>query len=460
LLPVLFTFLVNSTLRETFGRFPKFNALQLIFILILQLFGIMIPFFLGIKFRASVYVSVTVITVVTIIYPMLQIQQENTRRIVFRKARFVEFTRALRVEHELERQLSETKKQLHEFQGKLQLTDEQIQIVEDNYKKFEAEGLDAFLVDIDHEVEFVEKIGRGSFGIVYAARFRETKVAVKQILGANLSKTLVDMFSSEIIMLAHLKHPNIITFYAYCWKAPNLAIILEYAHNGDLSAYLRKRMSLIKWGNNNRHSGRLSFLRDIVQGMRYLHKRPTSVMHRDLKLENCLVTKFNVVKLTDFGGSREIASGAESMSNLTVVGTHAYVAPEVMNGDAYGMKCDVFSFAIVLCCLGVYDGSPSTMYIQSLGREKEKKKTESGGGQNYGLHLVSMHTKGQRLSLDAFEWPSAMKDLIRTCWDHDPGLRPTFDDIAEEVNTWRARDFGEVDGNVVEELPPRRNESL
>jgi hypothetical protein len=445
LLPIFFAFLLSAIFREIFGYFPSFNPLQLSFIVFLQLVPIAIPFLVGIQYSVSNYAAAAILSIMTLVQPMRKILRENASLKLFQRVTFVKFTLAKRVEEEFERQLSETKKHLDELRGKLQLTAKQVRIVELYKLKLEAEeGLDGFLVDIFDEVKFKEKIGNGAFGIVYAADFRGTTVAVKQIIAANLAKDTVEMFSSEIIMQATLHHPNIITFLGYCWKAPNLAIILEFAHNGDLAAYLKKRTFMSRWGDSRRHSGRLSFCRDIIRGMKYLHKRESSesVMHRDLKLENCLVTKFNIVKLTDFGGSREIATTAESMNNLTVCGTPSYVAPEVMNGNTYGMKCDVFSFAILLCCLGVHDGSPSTLYHQSFG--KGKKNGELGEGMNAGLHLVSMHSKGQRLSLDAFvEWPMEMKDLVRACWDHDPARRPTFDEIGEEVNKWVAEDFGD-----------------
>jgi hypothetical protein len=99
-----------------------------------------------------------------------------------------------------------------------------------------------------------------------------------------------------------------------------------------------------------------------------------------------------------------------------------------MNGDEYNTKCDVFSFAIVLACFGVPDGTPRSLANQS------------------GMQFARMNSQGGRLSLDALKWPQAMKDLVNSCWDHDPTKRPSFDEIGEEISNWRETDFREIDG--------------
>jgi len=103
---------------------------------------------------------------------------------------------------------------------------------------------------------------------------------------------------------------------------------------------------------------------NIAQGMRYLHNRTPPVMHRDLKLENCLVTEHQVVKLSDFGESKEKVEGDEAQ--MTLVGTPYFIAPEVVNGDNYSTPCDVFSFAVVLACIGVSDGSAKKVFSEEV----------------------------------------------------------------------------------------------
>jgi hypothetical protein len=70
-----------------------------------------------------------------------------------------------------------------------------------------------------------------------------------------------------------------------------------------------------------------------------------------------------------------------------------------------------------------------------------------------GPNLATMHTRDERISLDASEWPRTMKSLVQKCWDHDPDMRPTFDEIGEELAKWSAEDFGELGSDGQESGP-------
>jgi serine/threonine protein kinase len=89
----------------------------------------------------------------------------------------------------------------------------------------------------------------------------------------------------------------------------------EAAHANSLSLslcrYLKSNAGRIKW------SQRIKFMLNVAHGMRYLHDRPNPIMHRDLKLENCLITEFNVLKLTDFGESRGRKEGSEALTMVS-----------------------------------------------------------------------------------------------------------------------------------------------
>jgi serine/threonine protein kinase len=162
---------------------------------------------------------------------------------------------------------------------------------------------------------------------------------------AQVDKDNMNRFKAEILLLSQLHHPNVCQLLGAAWEAPHLAIVLEFAHNGDLQAFLRKYNQRVKWGDsrNSRYGSRLKFIRGVAHGMRYLHNRAKPIMHRDLKLENCLVTDFMCCKLTDFGESRgSIEMDDEDGANLTMVGTPFFIAPEIVNGDHYSVKCDVF----------------------------------------------------------------------------------------------------------------------
>jgi serine/threonine protein kinase len=95
----------------------------------------------------------------------------------------------------------------------------------------------------------------------------------------------------------------------------------------------------------NRVQG-LEWMHQMVCGLSYLHSLQPPVFHRDLKSLNLLVAGSGEIKLTDFGLSR--ADTAEnSATMLNVVGTLKWMAPEVMMGEKYTAKADMYSIAIV-----------------------------------------------------------------------------------------------------------------
>lgn len=71
----------------------------------------------------------------------------------------------------------------------------------------------------------------------------------------------------------------------------------------------------------------------------------TGITHRDLKPENILLSN-NVVKLADFGLAKQIASQNETLTSI--VGSPIYMAPQILQGQSYNSKCDVWSFGIML----------------------------------------------------------------------------------------------------------------
>ena len=296
-------------------------------------------------------------------------------------------------------------------------------------------GLTSYKIDLEQELEFSKKLGEGAFGIVYLAKFRGETVAVKQLLSTAVDEDSVARFKFEILLLTRLHHPNITQILGAAWTAPHLAIVLEYAENGDLSCYLKKHMEKCNWRN-----GRLKFLKNIAHGMRYLHNRDPPVMHRDLKTENCLITSWLGLKLSDFGESREKIKNNE-LENLTQVGTPFFVAPEVFRGDFYTESCDVFSFALVLGCLGIADGSVIKLFSSDMrmGRQlsvSDKQKINPN-------HIAMGHQTGWRADLGDLDWPQKMKKLVTDAWKDDPKVRPGFNEICEELEKWSFADFGE-----------------
>ncbi|OWZ19670.1 TKL protein kinase [Phytophthora megakarya] len=189
-----------------------------------------------------------------------------------------------------------------------------------------------------------ERISRGGYGEVYTGLFNDEVVAVKMLLPeTRKSISHVNEFLSEVKMMAMMEHPRITKFIGVAWDSlADLCVVSEYMSGGDLRALLNKF-------HDEQHStgfdkDKVKIALHVAHALTYMHSLEPSVIHRDLKSKNILLNEQLDAKLTDFGISRERAE--ETMT--AGVGTSLWMAPEVMLGEKYGDKADVFSFGVVL----------------------------------------------------------------------------------------------------------------
>lgn len=139
------------------------------------------------------------------------------------------------------------------------------------------------------------ELGRGSFGVVRAAVWRHTPVAIK-ILYLDAQAEDQDLFEREVATMSTLHHPNIVQFLGYT-RTPALTLVIEYFAEGSLEDYVREHKISVKQA--------LTFCVQAALAIEYLHsRRPSIVIHRDIKPANFLLTASHRVKLGDFGIAR------------------------------------------------------------------------------------------------------------------------------------------------------------
>jgi serine/threonine protein kinase len=148
------------------------------------------------------------------------------------------------------------------------------------------------------------------------------------------------------------------------------------------------------------------------------------VIHRDLKPDNMLVVSgSNKVKLTDFGEAR----ARKPDKTMTQVGTPIFIAPEVMKGERYDERCDVFSFAV--CLLDMMQISPN---IVELFAEAYIDFKHSDAGLSLVAITHSVVTEGLRPNIPDTV-PTTIKELVTECWELDPEARPYFPEILDRL---------------------------
>jgi serine/threonine protein kinase len=195
--------------------------------------------------------------------------------------------------------------------------------------------------------EILEEIGQGGMATVYRALDTRLnrEVAVK-ILHAHLASKAEsrERFQREAHAVARLRHDNILEIFDYSGKesAENF-IVMEFIHGPTLREFLDD-------GDLKVPELGVMITAEVCRAL--IHAHSSGIIHRDIKPENIMIRDDGIIKLMDFG----IASMVDT-NKLTVtgqlLGSPAFMAPEMVTGDRLDFRTDVFSVGILLYLLTV-----------------------------------------------------------------------------------------------------------
>jgi serine/threonine protein kinase len=320
--------------------------------------------------------------------------------------------------------------------------------------------------DIDFkELNLIVAIGRGAYSEMWRAEWRSSAVAVKVLKvpagvssgvsigpsrdrsratvpvmpsdlspsdtrGADIDTTseqeFIHEFHDEVVALSELRHPNIVLFMGASVQMPNLCIVTEFCHGGNLYSALRRR----SWREHMGHADFLSMARDAARGMMYLHE--ARVIHRDFKSQNLLLDRpvengCPILKIADFGLSRRY-NGAVGTTTLeesdagvmtSETGTYRWMAPEVIRHEKYNEKVDVYSYGITLWELFTCETPFSGLTpIQAAFAVADKD-----------LRPTAVSEVGKAVVI-----PNAWQALITRCWKPKAQDRPRFSDVIHALD--------------------------
>uniref|UniRef100_UPI00398EE7E4 serine/threonine-protein kinase D3-like n=1 Tax=Pristiophorus japonicus TaxID=55135 RepID=UPI00398EE7E4 len=187
-----------------------------------------------------------------------------------------------------------------------------------------------------------EVLGSGQFGVVYGGKHRKTgqDVAIKVIDKLRFPTKQESQLRNEVAILQNLRHAGVVNVDAMFETGERVFVVMEKLH-GDM-------LEMILSSENSRLPERLAkFLTtQILEALRHLHFK--NIVHCDLKPENVLLASaepFPQVKLCDFGFARIIG---EKSFRRSVVGTPAYLAPEVLRSKGYNRSLDMWSVGVIV----------------------------------------------------------------------------------------------------------------
>ncbi|XP_034100680.2 tyrosine-protein kinase transmembrane receptor Ror [Drosophila albomicans] len=265
------------------------------------------------------------------------------------------------------------------------------------------------------DVEFFEELGEGAFGKVYKGQLKQANkkivnVAIKALKENASVKTQQD-FRREIELISDLKHQNIVCILGVILNKEPYCMLFEYMANGDLHEFLISNSPMEK-----KQLLQLEFLQiamQISEGMEYLSGH--HYVHRDLAARNCLVNEGLVVKISDFGLSRDIYSSdyyrVQSKSLLPV----RWMPSESILYGKFTTESDIWSFGVVLWEIYSYGMQPY-----------------SGYSNPEVIHLI----RSRQLLSCPENCPTAVYSLMIECWHEQAVKRPTFADISHRLRTW------------------------
>ena len=184
--------------------------------------------------------------------------------------------------------------------------------------------------------ETVKKLGQGGFGRVYLVKKNNKLYALKKI---EISK-LFKQDKKEINILKSFDDENIVKYIDSFKEDDDLCIMMEYCGKNDLRKFIDEYRNENKFINEK-------IITDIVlqicSGIKTIHSK--KIIHRDLKPGNILINEKNIIKIGDFGLSREIGSNSFASSKC---GTHYYMAPEIIRYGKYNKKADIYSLGCII----------------------------------------------------------------------------------------------------------------
>ena len=241
--------------------------------------------------------------------------------------------------------------------------DEFQKIIKLQVKSDEINKSNLSLTDFEYDIE--KPIGKGGFCTVYKAIYKETKkiYALKVIDKSILNnEEQIKNIVNEINIMNELDSPNLLKLVTNFEDENHIYIILPLCPNGQLYDIIHKPKQKVK------NIIIKKYLYQSIEAINSLHKK--KIIHRDIKPENILIDNNDNALLSDYGISTHCKEGE---TRNTYCGTDEYLAPEVIRGEPYNEKIDIWAIGILIYeCVSPKGKTPFNK-IDFMERTKDNK---------------------------------------------------------------------------------------
>ncbi|CAH2246230.1 jg3696 [Pararge aegeria aegeria] len=263
-------------------------------------------------------------------------------------------------------------------------------------------------------------VGEGSYGVVLKCRRRDTGqlVAIKKFLETEDDAAVKKMALREIRMLKKLRHDHLVNMIEVFRRKRRFYLVFEYLDHTLLDE-LESSPGGLGEDTAKKH------LYQLLKGIEYCHQN--SIIHRDVKPENVLVSNNGIVKLCDLGFARALAAPGEPYTEY--VATRWYRAPELLVAEhRYGPEVDIWAigclFAEMLTGDPLFPGDSDidqlALIIKTVGklapRHQQVVSRLSGGA------ALAASSNGPRGALPGV---AHARELLAACLRTEPRARPS-----------------------------------
>ncbi|KAK8836698.1 hypothetical protein M9Y10_037635 [Tritrichomonas musculus] len=245
---------------------------------------------------------------------------------------------------------------------------------------------------------------------------------ISRLLFQNFTIQKINSFYREVNINLKLNHPAIQKCYGY--SLTNFkdklkpVVIMEPVTKGSIKTNINS--------DQFNSTKKLINLFGIASGMAYLHSH--NILHKNIDIKNIYLDRSMYPKISGFENCKEIPEN-EPLKEFRINGKVEYIAPEVLFNLEYSKASDVYAFGIL-------------MYQIILQRKKPYKYSANAW----------LSKSGKRPKFDA-PIHKAYKNLIERCWSQDPKMRPTFDQIVNELKTNSEFIIKEEDDDEIKPIP-------
>ncbi|XAR65944.1 Non-specific serine/threonine protein kinase [Bertholletia excelsa] len=276
------------------------------------------------------------------------------------------------------------------------------------------------------------KIGAGSFGVVYRAKLWDGReVAIKRSENTPKTKKFQEKesaFESEIAFLSRLHHKHLVRLVGYCEDRDERLLVYEYMKNGALHDHLHSKDNVEKSSSFiNSWKMRIKIALDAARGIEYLHNYAVpQIIHRDIKSSNILLDSNWTARVSDFGLSLTGPGPDPEFRPARAAGTVGYIDPEYYGLNVLTPKSDVYGLGVVLLELltgkraifRVEDGDPTSVVefavpmiaAGEVASVLDKRVGSPEVGEAEAVELVS-YTAVRCVSLEGKDRPT-MSDIV------------------------------------------------